>query len=542
MFLAVLPTCTRYTPLRVVTPIYRTARRLTNNVKILKSPFGGVTIPDVSLTEYVWKDMQRWENQSAVTCSVTGESYTFKTLQSMSRSVSCALLGPVGLKPGDTIAMHLPNTPKFVVAMYGAIEAGLVVTFSNPLYTAAEITRQYLDGGVRCCVTQTSLLPVIQDVLPALPGKPMAIVVDLETHDIASGLFSLPQLVREAESTRLPSIDPGAVAILPYSSGTTGVPKGVKLSHKNLVSNLAQIFHPEIEFHEPTTDTRQERVLSVLPLFHIYGFNTILNQTVSKGIHLITMNKFTPEHYITALKQYKPTILFVVPSLLLFLASHPDVTQEHLSTVTNVMSGAAPAPKNLIEKFKAKVGRDLRVVQGYGMTESAPVTLIPRHKFPDSKVGSVGQITPVTEARVQDLTTREDLGPHQPGELLFRGPQVMLGYLNNEEATRQTLDKDGWLYTGDVGYYDEEGYFYIVDRTKELIKVKGNQNLFSKQVKTQLKVISVFSPEVSTTQHQYVTRRKCHTAMSRHFTSERRSESMSARSGTGHRSMGYLQT
>ncbi|CAG2060030.1 unnamed protein product, partial [Timema podura] len=339
----------------------------------------------------------------------------------------------------------------------------------------AEITRQYLDGGVRCCVTQTSLLPVIQDVLPALLGKPMAIVVDLETHDIASGLFSLPQLVREAESTRLPSIDPGAVAILPYSSGTTGVPKGVKLSHKNLVSNLAQIFHPEIEFHEPTTDTRQERVLSVLPLFHIYGFNTILNQTVSKGIHLITMNKFTPEHYITALKQYKPTILFVVPSLLLFLASHPDVTQEHLSTVTNVMSGAAPAPKNLIEKFKAKVGRDLRVVQGYGMTESAPVTLIPRHKFPDSKVGSVGQITPVTEARVQDLTTREDLGPHQPGELLFRGPQVMLGYLNNEEATRQTLDKDGWLYTGDVGYYDEEGYFYIVDRTKELIKVKGNQ-------------------------------------------------------------------
>nr|CAD7447284.1 unnamed protein product [Timema bartmani] len=223
------------------------------------------------------------------------------------------------------------------------------------------------------------------------------------------------------------------------------------------------------------SDTRQERVLSVLPLFHIYGFNTILNQTVSKGIHLITMNKFTPEHYITALKQYKPTILFVVPSLLLFLASHPDVTQEHLSTVTNVMSGAAPAPKNLIEKFKAKVGRDLRVVQGYGMTESAPVTLIPRHKFPDSKVGSVGQITPVTEARVQDLTTREDLGPHQPGELLFRGPQVMLGYLNNEEATRQTLDKDGWLYTGDVGYYDEEGYFYIVDRTKELIKVKGNQ-------------------------------------------------------------------
>nr|CAD7447283.1 unnamed protein product [Timema bartmani] len=117
------------------------------------------------------------------TCSVTGESYTFKTLQSMSRSVSCALLGPVGLKPGDTIAMHLPNTPKFVIAMYGAIEAGLVVTFSNPLYTAAEITRQYLDGGVRCCVTQTSLLPVIQDVLPALPGKPMAIVVDLETHD-----------------------------------------------------------------------------------------------------------------------------------------------------------------------------------------------------------------------------------------------------------------------------------------------------------------------------------------------------------------------
>ncbi|XP_063226320.1 uncharacterized protein LOC134533057 [Bacillus rossius redtenbacheri] len=437
---------------------------------ILESPFPPVTIPDMTLPEYVWQNVDKWADSTAMVCAASGLSYTYRALRDESRGFACALLLALGLRPGDTLGVHLHNSPLFAAVVLGANEAALVVTFSNPLYTPDEVRRQYAGSKVRCCVTSSALLGVVREAAPDLP----VVVVDADDDCAGSRALSYRRLVRESRRAELPRADPASLAALPYSSGTTGAPKGVMLSHRNLVSNLQMVHHPDLSFFRPSSATSHERVLSVIPLYHIYGYNTIMNVVLRCGAELITLPKFVPEDYLNALLKYKPTFLFVVPSLMLFLATHPSVTSEHLRSVEKMMSGAAPAPKNLIQKFRAKADH-IETMQGYGMTEASPVLLVAHHHFPRSKTGSAGQVTPSTQCRVVDVDSGRDLGPHQPGQLLFRGPQVMMGYFDNPEATRETLDEEGWLHTGDVAYYDEEGYTYIVDRTKELIKVKGNQ-------------------------------------------------------------------
>ncbi|PSN40615.1 putative 4-coumarate--CoA ligase 3 [Blattella germanica] len=450
--------------------------RATKAEKILESPLPGeIKIPELTLSEYVWQDVGKWLNKPAVTCGVTGRSYSFGEARIMCKRFGNALLASCGLKKNDVVGIVLPNIPEYLVAIHGAIEAGLVVTFANPLYTPEEIQRQFSNAGVKCTITIPQLLPLIKQVVPSLPGHKATIVVSAEDIPDTS-IKSFKQLIIEASQDDLPRSSPNDVALLPYSSGTTGLPKGVMLANRNLVANLEQLKHPDMQDHAATTDTTQDVALSVLPFFHIYGFNGILNPCIMNGLHMVSLPKFTPEDYIACVAKYKPTILFVVPSLLLFLASHPAVTKEHLSSVEKVVCGAAPATKNLIDKFKFKVDRDnINIRQGYGMTESSPVTLFAKRDAPRSKTGSCGQLVSQTQAKVVDLSTGESLGSHQSGELWIRGPQVMLGYLNNDQATKETLDSEGWLHTGDVAYYDEDEYFYIVDRTKELIKVKGNQ-------------------------------------------------------------------
>ncbi|XP_069687233.1 uncharacterized protein [Periplaneta americana] len=445
--------------------------------RILESPFPGETqIPNVSLTEYIWKDVDKWLSKPSVTCGTSGRTYTYGEARALSRRFANALLGECGLKRGDVVGLLLPNIPEYLIAIHGAIEAGIIVTFANPLYTADEVRRQFVNGSVRCSITIPQLLPIVTQVAPTIPDYKTTIVIGMDDHQPDGSLLSFKKLLIDSLPADIPKAHPDEIALLPYSSGTTGLPKGVKLSHRNLVSNLEQIQHPDVLLHRPTTETTQEVVLTVLPFFHIYGFNGILNPTAVFGMHLVSIPKFTPEDYLACIDKFKPTILFLVPSLLLFLASHPGVTKEHLSSIEKVVCGAAPATKNLIDKFKAKVDRDnINIRQGYGMTESSPVTLFAPKHIPRSKTGSCGQLVPLTQAKVVDLTTGESLGPHQSGELWVRGPQIMLGYLNNEEATQETLDSEGWLHTGDVAYYDDDEYFYIVDRTKELIKVKGNQ-------------------------------------------------------------------
>ncbi|XP_018319915.1 probable 4-coumarate--CoA ligase 1 [Agrilus planipennis] len=441
---------------------------------IVTSPYGKIAIPNENLVEFVWKRMEEHMEHPVTTCAASGRSYTFGMMRLLINRFAQALLGHCGMKPGEVVGLLLPNIPEYVIASHGSMEAGLTVTFVNPLYTPDEVKRQFQNAGVKMIITIPLLLEVATNVGKQLPDYKTTVCIGGE-DDLSKNVQGFQSLLEAGHESDLPGINPQEIALLPYSSGTTGLPKGVMLSHYNLVANLAQGEHPSLLGLEKLPN-KQDVAMTVLPFFHIYGFNGILNVCLKEGIHLVTLPRFTPEDYIKALVKYRPQNLFVVPSLLLFLASNPAVTREHLSSIKNIMSGAAPATEGLIYKFKEKLGRDDVIVrQGYGMTESSPVSLLIPVDAPKSKIGTAGLLYPGTEAKVINVETEETLGPNNPGELLIRGPQVMSGYLNNEKATAETVDEDGWLHTGDIAYYDEDGYFFIVDRCKELIKVKGNQ-------------------------------------------------------------------
>ncbi|XP_044743686.1 4-coumarate--CoA ligase-like [Chrysoperla carnea] len=442
---------------------------------ILTSPFGSVDIPDIPVHEYIFKDVEQWADKPAMTCGSSERTYSYGIFTMLIDRCAKAFLSTCKLKPGDTIALLLPNIPEYGICVFGALKAGLIVTFVNPLYTPDEIRRQFENADTKAIVTISLLLDVAKIVGPMLKDYKGTIHIGGEDEP-DKNIFGLESLLtQEYDDVTLPQVKPEDIAILPYSSGTTGLPKGVELTHRNLVANLVQNHKKQLESHVPTSDTNQDIGLTVLPFFHIYGFNAILNLSLLAGTHIITLPRFVPEDYLKALVEFKPTMLYLVPSLVLFLATHPAVKKEHLQSVRTIISGGALASRSIIEKFNQKAQKEIDFRQGYGMTEASPVVLFIPVNSPKSKLGSIGQVYSGTEVKVVDLVTGETLGPDKAGELLIRGPQVMKGYWKNEKATKETIDSDGWLHSGDVVYYDEEGYFFIVDRTKELIKVKGNQ-------------------------------------------------------------------
>ncbi|XP_053697368.1 uncharacterized protein LOC128744399 [Sabethes cyaneus] len=443
---------------------------------IVESPYN-VQIPKLCATDYIFHDVAKVADKPAVTCGSSKRSYNYGMIYEMTRRMAHALLAQKGcaMRPKEVVGVLLPNIPEFVPALHGSLLAGLTVTFANPLYTPEEICRQFDNANVRLIVTLPVLLPVAQ-VYKGKAKKYRGTVCIGGKHNFDENVFGFQQLLMEDHRSELPVVDPEETAILPYSSGTTGVPKGVELTHNNLVANLAQGTHPEMnKYYRPEFEGETDTILTVPPFFHIYGFNAILNSCLKSRNHLVSIPRFIPEDYIQCLVEFRPQFLFVVPSLMLFLATHPKVTPDHLASVKMLGVGAAAASVQLQEKFKSKCGHDVQIMQGYGMTESSPITLCTPYLTDQSKAGTCGILYPNTQAKIVSLADGSNLGAHQSGELHVRGPQIMKGYLNNNPATRETLDDEGWLHTGDVAYYDQDGYFYIVDRTKELIKVKGNQ-------------------------------------------------------------------
>ena len=262
-------------------------------------------------------------------------------------------------------------------------------------------------------------------------------------------------------------IDPREdLVALPYSSGTTGLPKGVMLTHHNLVSNMCQM-------EGLSYFTENDTLIAVLPMFHIYGLVVILNLGLRQGSTIVTLPRFELELFLQTLQKYEVTLAHLVPPIVLALSKHPIVDQYPLPKVRTIFCGAAPLDESLTRACMERLGCDIR--QGYGMTETSPVT----HSSPANpnqvKFGSVGVAAPNTECKIVDLETGAALGPNQEGEICVRGPQIMKGYLNRPEATAATIDTDQWLHTGDIGYADADGHFFIVDRAKELIKYKGFQ-------------------------------------------------------------------
>lgn len=262
------------------------------------------------------------------------------------------------------------------------------------------------------------------------------------------------------------------MAFLPYSSGTTGLPKGVELTHYNIISNLEQIRYKDIKLNAPTTDNHQDAISAVLPMYHIYGLVLVFLNAFSEKCQLVTLTRFVPQTYIAALDRYKPAVLYTAPPLIHFLVSHPSIT--NLDFVRAVVCGAAPLADTDINRFNIKfrvMKGSSKIVQGYGLTEASPLTHSQRIAL-DTSCGGIGWPIPNTECRIISLDDdKTNLGPGETGQLAVRGPQIMKGYWNDPESTKNTIDSEGWLRTGDIAHYDEYNQFFITDRLKELIKV-----------------------------------------------------------------------
>ncbi|XP_045525979.1 4-coumarate:CoA ligase 1-like isoform X2 [Pieris brassicae] len=460
---------------------------------VLNSHYGVIKDENVTLTKHVYGEAGLWKDSPALTCAASGRTYTYGMTKMLIEKCAKGFLSELKLSPGDSVGLILPNMPEFVVLAHGAMEAGLVVTFINPLYTHDEVLRQFADCNVKAIATIEMFMPVAMEVSKSLKDYKGTICVGGDV-DKVQGIYGFQSLISAGQGVELPKLDADDVCLIPYSSGTTGLPKGVMLTHRNLVCSVKQLCRPEFMKYKGAKGTG-DTTLTVPPFFHIYGFNGVLNYAQAIGSHLVSIPKFTPEDYLKALMKYRPRNLFVVPSLLVFLAGHPLVNRDHLASVESITVGGAPATESILEKFLDKCGKtkdELVLLQGYGMTETSPVILVTPYFYPHDKVGTIGQVVPSTQVKVVSLITGEAVGPNELGEIYVRGQQVMKGYLKNEAATKETIDKDGWLHTGDVVYYDKDEYFYIVDRTKELIKVKGNQ-----VSPTEIETIIMELPEVA---------------------------------------------
>jgi len=424
---------------------------------IHRSPLPDVELPELPVTEYVLRGADVYPDQPALIDGPSGRTYTFAELRDRVHRFAGGLAAR-GFRPGDTLGLMAPNLPEYAIVFHGVAVAGGTVTTINPTYGAEEVRFQLLDAGASMLVTVGMFVDTARK---AIEGTK---VTDILTIDGAEGTENAMALCAAEPIEQVPVDVHDDVVVLPYSSGTTGLPKGVMLTHFNLVANIAQI--------EPIFNLREHEVmLAFLPFFHIYGMQVLMNTGLALGATIVTMPRFDLQQALELVQTHKVTRFFAVPPVVLALAKHPMVAQYDMSSVVQIFSGAAPLGADLAAEAAARVKCD--VVQGYGMTELSPVS----HGTPEGmfKPGTSGITVPNTEVRVVDPATGDDHGVGEEGELWVRGPQVMKGYLNNDEATRNTIDDDGWLHTGDVAIVDDDGHVSIVDRVKELIKYKGFQ-------------------------------------------------------------------
>lgn len=422
---------------------------------IVSSPYGDLAPRGLTITQRVFEGLRPRPDRIAMVEGPTGRAVTARELTEGIEGFAGGLAAR-GFGPGDVVALMVPNSPAFCIAMHGALWAGCTVTTLNPAYTAEEARRQLADSGARLLVTVAAMLPVAR---AAAEGTAVREIV---TAEPAEGATPLAALIGPPLPEQVPVDLEQHIAVLPYSSGTTGLPKGVMLTHANLAANVDQAL-------AVATIDPDETSPAFLPFFHIYGMQVAMNVYLAAGATPVTMPRFDLEQFLRLIEAHRCRRLWLVPPVAVALAKHPMVEQFDLSSLEQVTSGAAPLGRDVAEALAARLG--CLVTQAYGMTELSPITHVSAVAAP--RAGSVGFTVPGTRCRIVDSISGETLGPGQEGELWIKGPQVMKGYHGNPEATRQTLDPDGWLRTGDIACFDADGYLFIRDRAKELIKVKG---------------------------------------------------------------------
>ena len=424
-----------------------------------------------------------------------GKKMTFSQLHQDSLKLSSYLI-KLGLKRGDRVAIMLPNCPQAVISFYAVLLAGGVVVQTNPLYTERELEYQLNDSEATMIIALDLLYPrvvkmkaltkikhvvitSIQDYLPFpkniiypfIQRKQQKISVDV-SHTETTHLFK--RIINESSPAvcNAEGISDEDIAILQYTGGTTGFPKGVMLTHKNLVANATMCAHWLYRCKHG-----EEKVLGIIPFFHVYGLTTVLVLSVLQNYEMVLLPKFDAKTTLKTIHKQQPTLFPGAPTIYIALLNHPDLAKYNLSSIDSCMSGSAPLPVEVQEQFEKLTGGKL--VEGYGLTESSPVThanFLWKERIP----GSIGVPWPDTDAKILSFETGKEAAVSEVGEIAVKGPQVMKGYWKQPEETEAVM-RDGWLLTGDVGYMDDKGYFYVVDRKKDII-IAGGYNIYPREV------------------------------------------------------------
>ncbi|TYR82212.1 AMP-binding protein [Priestia megaterium] len=425
-----------------------------------------------------------------------GKRMTFRELYEQSIQLA-AYLKEIGMNRGDRVAIMLPNCPQAVISFYAVLLAGGIVVETNPLYTERELEYQMNDSGAKCIISLDLLYPRISKVkavtkiehiittsikdylpfpknilYPFIQRKQQQLTISIEqsktTHLFP---FIMKRKVGESSFTSEPYSNE-EIALLQYTGGTTGFPKGVMLTHKNLAANATMCAHWLYQ-----CKPGEEKVLGIIPFFHVYGLTTVLILSVLQGYEMVLLPKFDVKTALKTIDKQKPTLFPGAPTIYIALLNDPDLQKYDLSSIDSCISGSAPLPLEIQEKFERVTGGKL--VEGYGLTETSPVTHA-NFVWEKRVKGSIGVPWPDTDAKVISFETGEKAELNEVGEIAVKGPQVMKGYWNRPEETEVVL-RDGWLLTGDLGYMDEKGYFYIVDRKKDMI-IAGGYNIYPREV------------------------------------------------------------
>ncbi|WP_243291206.1 long-chain-fatty-acid--CoA ligase [Bacillus sp. FJAT-47783] len=446
------------------------------------------------LHQYLKNAAEEFTDQTAI--YFLGKELTFHELYEQTLKMA-NYLQKLGVQKGDRVSIMLPNCPQAVIAYYAVLEVGGIVVQTNPLYTERELEYQMKDSGATLIVTLDLLFPKVSKVkaltnlehiivtsikdylpfpknvlYPIVQKKQNNIVVQIEkSNDVHPWKHLLK--TSEANELNIPINVEEDVAILQYTGGTTGFPKGVMLTHNNLASNTKMC---SVWLHD--CERGKESILGILPFFHVYGMTTVMNLSIMEGYKMILVPKFEVLDVLKVIDKQKPTLFPGAPTIYIGLLNHEQLKKYDLSSIKYCISGSAPLPVEIQQQFEKETGGKL--VEGYGLSEASPVTHGNLLHSNNGKRGSIGIPWPNTDAGIYSFEKSEMAGPNELGEIIVKGPQVMKGYWNKPDETDAVI-RDGWLYTGDVGYMDEDGYFYIVDRKKDMI-IAGGFNIYPREI------------------------------------------------------------